>query len=93
QGLAGHLIQFEAGFAPSSSPCIVAAVTYQSKFFDKLNRPFLRKWAVFCSCAGSRIHTKCANCKKTCNKQQNRKRKERKDWKKGLEMKKGGIGP
>jgi len=36
QGLAGHLIQFEAGFAPSSSPCIVAAVTYQSKFFDKL---------------------------------------------------------
>ncbi|MDD7115057.1 MAG: hypothetical protein PUI04_00145, partial [Flintibacter sp.] len=38
QGLAGHLIQFEAGFAPSSSPCIVAAVTYQSKFFDKLEK-------------------------------------------------------
>ena len=39
QGLAGHLIEFEAGVAPSSSPCIVAAVTFQSRFFDKLKRP------------------------------------------------------
>ena len=35
QGLAGHLIQFEAGFAPSSSPCIFAAAKHRFRFFDK----------------------------------------------------------
>ena len=39
QGLAGHLIQFEAGFAPSSSPCIFAAAKHRFRFFDKLHSP------------------------------------------------------
>ena len=40
QGLAGHLVQFEAGFAPSSSPCIMVFAMHRFKFFDKLKRLF-----------------------------------------------------
>jgi len=36
QGFAGHLIQFEAGFAPSSSPLHFAAAKHRFRFFDKL---------------------------------------------------------
>ena len=38
QGFAGHLIQFEAGFAPSSSPCIFVTSKRRVEFFDRLKQ-------------------------------------------------------
>jgi len=39
QGFAGHLIPFEAGFAPSSSPTLLTVTTNRTKFFDSLKGP------------------------------------------------------
>ena len=36
QGFARHLILFEAGFAPSSSPCVKESLTTKRGFLDKL---------------------------------------------------------
>ena len=34
QGFAGHLLQFEAGFAPLSSLCLSITAMHKMKFFD-----------------------------------------------------------